>query len=120
MASMSLMLAKSNFVVQPGRERRSFVTEIRSSNPVEEWRLLLMPAGRGGRQEGVVVRAGLGAFSSAVQRRRSRKGGRRRKKRQGSQTQDVDPHSISNEDGLVCIFTSAIQSTSFFLETIGV
>ncbi|CAK9207604.1 unnamed protein product [Sphagnum troendelagicum] len=100
MASMSLMLAKSNFVVQPGRERRSFVTEIRSSNPVEEWRLLLMPAGRGGRREGVVVRAGLGAFSSAVQRRRSRKGGRRRKKRQGSQTQDVDPHSISNEDGL--------------------
>jgi hypothetical protein len=100
MASMSLMLAKSNFVVQPGRERRSFVTEIRSSNPVEEWRLLLMPAGRGGKREGVVVRAGLGAFSSAVQRRRSRKGGRRRKKRQGSQTQDVDPHSISNEDGL--------------------
>jgi hypothetical protein len=100
MASMSLMLAKSNFVVQAGRERRSFVTEIRSSNPVEEWRLLPMPAGRGGRREGVVVRAGLGAFSSAVQRRRSRKGGRRRKKRQGSQTQDVDPHSISNEDGL--------------------
>jgi hypothetical protein len=55
-----------------------------------------------------------------VQRRRSRKGGRRRKKRQDSQTQDVDPHSTSNEDGLVCIFTSAIQSASFFPETIGV